>query len=312
MVQKMYLASPRGFCAGVDRAIEIVDLALKRFDKPVFVNHEIVHNKTVVESFKSRGVIFTDDLDEVPSGAIYVFSAHGVAPSFRAKAEERDFMCIDATCPLVTKVHWEAEKYHDEGYAIFYIGQEHHQEAIGVTDVAPMTLIENESDIEALRPTFIEHLNESKKPVVVLTQTTLSVDDTQALIVKLREKIPHLKESKDLCYATQNRQDAVKVLSEKCDFIIVIGSPNSSNSVKLALTANKAGSQSELFDTVKEIPDDIFEHTTLGVTSGASVPDSLVQAVLEKAKTFNPKVVIEVVLTKDESGLRFPLPKELM
>lgn len=312
MVEKIYLASPRGFCAGVERAIAIVDLALEKFDRPVFVNHEIVHNRSVVESFRSRGVGFTDQLSEVPVGAIYVLSAHGVAPSFREEVAMRsDLMVIDATCPLVTKVHWEAEKFHDDGYQIFYIGQRNHQEAIGVTDVAPMTMIEDAADIEGIRPTFIENLNKTQKPCVVLTQTTLSVDDTAVLVQLLKDKIPYLKEPGDLCYATQNRQDAVKVLAEKCEFLIVIGSPNSSNSNKLAHTAKKLGIDSRLFDTVKDIPNNIFDQKKIGLTSGASVPDALVYGVIEKAKEINPGVEIEIVLTKDESGLKFPLPKVL-
>lgn len=306
MVKTLYLASPRGFCAGVERAIEIVDLALKKFDKPVWVNHEIVHNRTVVRAFESQGVVFSDDLKAIPDGAVYILSAHGTAPSFQKKAEEKNIMVIDATCPLVTKVHWEAQKFHKDGFEILYIGQKNHQEAIGVTDVAPMTLLETTEDIEQL----ISSQYENKK-VVVLTQTTLSVDDTQILIEKIKIKIPHLREPGDLCYATQNRQDAVKALSDKADFTIVIGSHNSSNSNKMVVTSEKYGTPSALFDTVKDIPDHIFEYESIGLTSGASVPDSLVKQVIEKAKKLNPDLTIEIVLTKDESGLSFPLPKEL-
>lgn len=305
MIETIYLAQPRGFCAGVERAIAIVDLALERFDAPVWVNHEIVHNRSVVESFRSRGVTFSDDLEAIPEGAIYVLSAHGTAPSFRAKAEAKDITIIDATCPLVTKVHWEAQKFAQEGFKIFYIGQKNHQEAMGVTDVTPMTLLENEDDIAALEAVPAD------QPTVVLTQTTLSVDDTQTLIAKLKEKVPHLREPGDLCYATQNRQDAVKVLAEKCDYIAVIGSANSSNSNKMVVTAEKYGTPAKLYDTVDDILNNIFDHKNLGLTSGASVPDSLVMAVIDRAKTFNPEVKVEIVLTKDESGLSFPLPPEL-
>jgi len=212
---------------------------------------------------------------------------------------------IDATCPLVTKVHWEAQKFANEGFKIFYIGQRNHQEAIGVTDVAPMTLVETEADIEALEPV------DADTPAVVLTQTTLSVDDTQALVAKLKQKVPQLRDPGDLCYATQNRQDAVKVLAKKCDFVIVIGSTNSSNSTKLVVTSKKYGADAALYDQAGDIPAEVFENANLGLTSGASVPDRLTLAVIERAKSLNPKVVTEVVLTKDESGLSFPLPPEL-
>lgn len=304
MIETIYLAQPRGFCAGVERAIAIVDLALKKWDCPVWVNHEIVHNRSVVESFRSRGVVFSDDVEAIPSDAVFILSAHGTAPSFRARAEARGIKIIDATCPLVTKVHWEAQKFHHDGYKIFYIGQKEHQESIGVMDVAPMTLIETFADIEALE-------NDNTGKVVVLSQTTLSVDDTNVMSAKLKEKIPHLREPGDLCYATQNRQDAVKVLSETCDYIVVIGSPNSSNSNKMVVTAKKNQVDSKLYDTADDIPNNIFDHKSLGLTSGASVPDSLVMPVIEKAKTFNPNVKVEIVLTQDESGLTFPLPLEL-
>jgi len=304
MIETIYLAQPRGFCAGVERAIAIVDLALKKWDCPVWVNHEIVHNRTVVESFRSRGVVFSDDVEAIPENAVFILSAHGTAPSFRKRAEARGIKIIDATCPLVTKVHWEAQKFHTDGFKIFYIGQKEHQESIGVMDVAPMTLIENFADIEALE-------RDETEKVVVLSQTTLSVDDTNAMAAKLKEKIPHLREPGDLCYATQNRQDAVKVLSETCDYIVVIGSPNSSNSNKMVVTAKQNSIDSKLYDNADEIPNNIFEFKNLGLTSGASVPDSLVMPVIEKAKTFNPNVKVEIVLTKDESGLSFPLPLEL-
>ncbi|NCP67105.1 4-hydroxy-3-methylbut-2-enyl diphosphate reductase [bacterium] len=304
MIETLYLAQPRGFCAGVERAIAIVDLALKKYDRPVWVNHEIVHNRSVVESFRSRGVIFSDDVEAIPEDAVFILSAHGTAPGFRKKVEARGIQIIDATCPLVTKVHWEAQKFHTDGYKIFYIGQAEHQESIGVMDVAPMTLIENEADILDL------DFDETEK-IVVLSQTTLSVDDTKRLSDLLKYKIPHLREPGDLCYATQNRQDAVKVLSQTCDYIIVIGSENSSNSNKMVVTANKNGVDSQLFDTAEEIPNNIFDHKSVGLTSGASVPDSLVMPVIEKAKAINPNLKVEIVLTKDESGLSFPLPLEL-
>ena len=304
MIETIYLAQPRGFCAGVERAIEIVELALKKFDTPVWVNYEIIHNRTVVDSFKRRGVTFSSDLNLVPEGAIYIFSAHGVAPSFRKKAEAKNIKIIDATCPLVTKVHWEAQKFANDGFDIYYIGQKNHQESIGVMDITPMTLIENAEDIEALTP------NNNPK-AVVLTQTTLSVDGTKILSTKLKEKVPHLREPGDLCYATQNRQDAVKALTKKCDYIVVIGSANSSNSNKMVVTATKCGTDAKLYDTVDLIENKIFDHKALGLTSGASVPDRLVMKVIERAKTFNPDLKVEIVLTKDESGLSFPLPPEL-
>lgn len=304
MIETIYLAQPRGFCAGVERAIAIVDLALKKWDCPVWVNHEIVHNRSVVESFRSRGVVFSDDVEAIPKDAVFILSAHGTAPSFRARAEARGIKIIDATCPLVTKVHWEAQKFHSDGFKIFYIGQAQHQESIGVMDVAPMTLIENEQDVAVL------DFDDSDK-VVVLSQTTLSVDDTHVLTAKLKEKIPHLKEPGDLCYATQNRQDAVKSLAKTCNYVVVVGSGNSSNSNKMVVTAKKYGVNSKLYDTVDEIENNIFDHKNLGLTSGASVPDRLVMKVIDRAKTFNPDVKVEIVLTKDESGLSFPLPLEL-
>lgn len=309
MIETIYLAQPRGFCAGVERAIAVVDLALLKWDRPVWVNHEIVHNLSVVESFRSRGVIFSDDVEAIPQDAIFILSAHGTAPSFRKRAEERGLKIIDATCPLVTKVHWEAQKFHADGYKIFYIGQKDHQESIGVMDIAPMTLIENEADVENLSVSEFELSSNSK--VVVLSQTTLSVDETKKITAKLKSKIPHLREPGDLCYATQNRQDAVKVLCETCDYIVVIGSENSSNSNKMVVTAKKNGVDSKLYETAEEIPNNIFDHKSIGLTSGASVPDNLVLAVIEKAKRFNPKIRIEIVLTKDESGLSFPLPAAL-
>jgi 4-hydroxy-3-methylbut-2-enyl diphosphate reductase len=304
MIETIYLAQPRGFCAGVERAIAIVDLALNKWDCPVWVNHEIVHNRTVVESFRSRGVVFSDDVEAIPTNAVFILSAHGTAPSFKAKVQARGIKIIDATCPLVTKVHWEAQKFHADGYKIFYIGQKEHQESIGVMDVAPMILIENEADINALAP-------DTTEKVVVLSQTTLSVDETQRLSAQLKIKIPYLREPGDLCYATQNRQDAVKVLSETCDYIAVIGSPNSSNSNKMVVTAKKNGTDSALYDNVDDIPNPIFQFKNLGLTSGASVPDSLVMSVIGRAQNFNPNLKVEIVLTKDESGLTFPLPLEL-
>lgn len=330
MVETIYLASPRGFCAGVERAIAVVDLALEKWpDRSVWVNHEIVHNRTVVESFRSRGVVFSDDIEAIPDGAVYVLSAHGTAPSFRAQAKQKNLTLIDATCPLVTKVHWEAQKFAEDGYDIYYIGQRDHQESIGVMDVTPMTLIENEADIEKLTADSgqrtekdapesglgksIHYLSPDLKEAkaVVLSQTTLSVDDTRELIDKLKVKIPHLREPGDLCYATQNRQDAVKVLAEKSDYLVVIGSSNSSNSSKMVVTAKKYGCPAKLYDTAEDIMNNIFDHKNIGLTSGASVPDSLVLAVIERAKVQNPDVKVEVVLTKDESGLSFPLPPEL-
>ena len=307
MVQKLILASPRGFCAGVERAIDIVKLALKQYpERKVYVNHEIVHNRWVVDDFEHQGVIFTDQLDSVEDGSVYIFSAHGVAPSFRKATEDKDLLCIDATCPLVTKVHWEAEKFSSEGYKIFYIGQKNHQEALGVMDVADMTLIERLEDVEQLRMTNDELRMYEK--TVVLTQTTLSVDDTKSIIDALRIKIPHLREPGDLCYATQNRQDAVKELATKSDFVIVIGSEASSNSRKLVVTSKASGAGAELFDTAGDIMNNIFDHKVIGLTSGASVPDSLVEAVIEKAKAINPEVELETLIVHRES-VNFPLPK---
>ncbi len=301
--QTLYLAAPRGFCAGVERAIDIVEAALKKYQSPVFVNHEIVHNTFVVENFKQKGVIFTDDLDQVSAGRPYIFSAHGINPRIRKKAQDKKIKTIDATCPLVTKVHWEAEKLHSEGYQLLYIGQKKHQEYLGIKGVAPLQIIENRAEAEQLSETDFHD-----QKVACLTQTTLSESDTKEIIDGLKQKIPHLRVPGDICYATTNRQSAVKALCQTCDFIIVIGSQKSSNSKKLVSVAKKEGRLAQLFENAESIPEAIFTYQNIGLTSGASVPEKLVKAVIKRIQAHNPNIEINTVKTATES-LTFQRPK---
>ncbi len=303
MVKKVFLAYPRGFCAGVKRAILIVEKSISKFGTPIYVNHEIVHNRFVVDNFKKKGVIFTDDLEKIPEKSVYIFSAHGISPKIREKAKKKDLKIIDATCPLVTKVHWEAEKFSKKGAYCFYIGQKQHQEYLGVKGVAPLHLLSKKSDVEKINKSKFKNQN-----VICLTQTTLSVDDTKEILVELQKKIPHLKVPGDICYATTNRQESVKKLAEKVDFIIVIGSQNSSNSQKLVSVAQKNGTNAELFENVYKIPKKVFEYEKIGITSGASVPEVLIEEVLNKMKDINKKIETESLQIKKEN-LKFPLPK---
>lgn len=305
MTKEIFLAAPRGFCAGVERAILIVEKAISKFGTPIYVNHEIVHNRFVVEDFEKKGVIFTEDLENIPQNSVYIFSAHGIDPAIRKKAKAKNLKTIDATCPLVTKVHWEAERFDNKGSYCFYIGQKNHQEYLGVKGVAPLHLLSNKSDVEALSEDEFKN-----KDVICLTQTTLSVDDTKDIINELKHKIPHLHIPGDICYATTNRQESVKALCEKVDYLIVIGSQNSSNSQKLVSVAKKLGIESALFENVNKIPSNIFEYEHLGITSGASVPEILIEELLNKIKEINPNIEIKSIETKKED-LKFPLPKEL-
>lgn len=305
MIQQIFLASPRGFCAGVERAILIVDKAIEKFGTPIYVNHEIVHNQFVVKDFENKGVIFTEDLTQIPENSVYIFSAHGISPKVREKVKERGLKIIDATCPLVTKVHWEADKFKNEDYYCFYIGQKNHQEYLGVQGVAPLHLLEKKSDVD-----LISSEDFADKKVICLSQTTLSMDDTDAIMEALKTKIPHIRIPGDICYATTNRQESVKALCAKCDYIIVIGSQNSSNSQKLVSVAKKCGKDSALFENVSKIPEEIFEHEMIGISSGASVPEILIKELLEKIKKLNPAIEIQKIETKKED-LSFPLPKEL-
>lgn len=302
------LADPRGYCAGVDRAVITVEKALDLYGAPVYVRKEIVHNKHVVNNLRDRGAIFVEELDEVPEGATVVFSAHGVSPMVHAEAAERSLKTIDATCPLVTKVHHEARRFANEGYRILLIGHEGHEEVEGTAGEAPdhITLVQTPDDVDDLE--FPEGTRLSW-----LSQTTLSVDETMETVRRLREKFPQLEDppSDDICYATQNRQVAVKEIAKNADLVIVVGSANSSNSVRLVEVALEAGAKASYrIDDISEIDEAWLDGVeNVGVTSGASVPDDLVQEVLGYlAERGHPGA--QAVRTADES-LIFALPPEL-
>ncbi len=306
--KKVLLAAPRGYCAGVDRAVVTVEKALDLYGPPVYVRKQIVHNLYVVESLEARGAVFVEELDEVPEGSTVVFSAHGVAPSVHAEAAERTLKTIDATCPLVTKVHSEAKRFAAEGKQILLIGHEGHEEVVGTMGEAPesMILVESPADAETVEV-------DPEREVIWLSQTTLSVDETMETVDRLRERLPHLSSppSDDICYATQNRQAAVKVIAPRCDVLIVVGSGNSSNSVRLVEVGLEAGATSAYrVDGVGELQHEWFEGASIvGVTSGASVPETLVDGVLEwlAERDF---VDVEEVTTAEET-LIFALPPEL-
>lgn len=304
---KIILASPRGFCAGVNMAIESLELALNVFGAPVYVYHEIVHNKYVVEDFRDRGAVFVDDLDEVPAGSHLLFSAHGVSPEIRRISAERKLIAVDATCPLVTKVHLEAIQYAKKGYTIFLIGHEGHDEVIGTMGEAPdaMILVETAEEVDQL-----EVADENK--VAYLTQTTLSVDDANKIIVKLRERFPNINNppKDDICYATQNRQEAVRVLSEGADLVLVLGSQNSSNSKRLCELATEKGIPGHLIDRASEIDPAWFEGVnTVVVTAGASAPEVVVEECVDYlVKNFQATVEFKTIR---EEKVAFPLPKAL-
>lgn len=302
------LADPRGYCAGVDRAVITVEKALDLYGAPVYVRKEIVHNKHVVNNLRERGAIFVEELDEVPEGATVVFSAHGVSPMVHAEAADRSLKTIDATCPLVTKVHHEARRFANEGYRILLIGHEGHEEVEGTAGEAPdhITLVQTPDDVDGLE--FPEGTRLSW-----LSQTTLSVDETMETVRRLREKFPQLEDppSDDICYATQNRQVAVKEIAKNADLVIVVGSANSSNSVRLVEVALEAGAKASYrIDDISEIDERWLDGVeNVGVTSGASVPDDLVQEVLGYlADRGHPGA--QAVRTADES-LIFALPPEL-
>jgi 4-hydroxy-3-methylbut-2-enyl diphosphate reductase len=277
------IASPRGFCAGVDRAIRIVELALERYGAPVYVRHEIVHNKYVVDSLKAQGAIFVAELDEVPDGVPVVFSAHGVPKAVPAKAEERGLDYLDATCPLVSKVHRQAERLVEGGRHILFIGHAGHPEVIGTFGQVPegqMTLIETLADAEAILPADPDNL-------AFLTQTTLSVDDTREIVSALHRRFPSIKapRGEDICYATSNRQTAVKEMAADCDAVLVIGSPKSSNSMRLVEVAQREGVRARLIGRASEIELAWLDGvTTLGITAGASAPETLVREVVDFLK----------------------------
>ena len=304
---KIILANPRGFCAGVNMAIESLEKALELFGAPLYVYHEIVHNRPIVERFRSRGVVFVDDIAEVPTGGTVLYSAHGVAPTIREQSRTRNLRAIDATCPLVTKVHMEAVKFAKEGYTIVLIGHEGHDEVIGTMGEAPahMVLVEDEKDVAALPfPTDAK--------LAFLTQTTLSVDEARVVIDALRRKYPQIvgPNKDDICYATQNRQEAVRTLAPGVDVVLVLGSRNSSNSARLAELAAQTGRPAYLVDRASELKDDWFRPTdTVLVTAGASAPEEHVQACVDYLRAkFGAEVESRVVR---EEHVSFPLPREL-
>ena len=302
------IAAPRGFCAGVDRAIEIVERAIERYGAPVYVRHEIVHNKFVVEELKAKGAVFVEELDEVPEGASVVFSAHGVPKSVPAEAERRQLSYFDATCPLVSKVHRQAERLIEKGLHILFIGHEGHPEVIGTMgQVQPgqMTLVESMADVAAL-PFTTEH------PLSYLTQTTLSVDDTREMIEALEARFPQIvgPKAEDICYATSNRQTAVKRIAPASDLVLVIGAPNSSNSVRLVEVAERCGTTARLIQRADEIDPAWLEGVgTLGLTAGASAPERLVREVLDRLGEW--REVEERTLVSAEEKMVFKLPREL-
>lgn len=301
------LASPRGFCAGVNMAVDALETALAAFGAPLYVYHEIVHNRPVVERFRDRGVVFVDSIDEVPHGATVMYSAHGIAPAIREASAKRKLRAIDATCPLVTKVHTEAIRYAKEGYTIILIGHEGHDEVVGTMGEVPhsILLVEDEDDVAKLT------LPKDAK-VAFLTQTTLSVDETTGIIAALRNNYPQIvgPAKSDICYATQNRQEAVKDLSMEAQVVLVLGSQNSSNSNRLADIAIQRGKSAYLIDTVRDIRDDWFRNDdTVLVTAGASAPEENVQEVIEYLKSkFDASVESRVVRVEH---VNFPLPREL-
>ena len=306
--KRILLAEPRGYCAGVDRAVETVERALEKHGPPVYVRHEIVHNRHVVETLAAAGAVFVDEADEVPEGATVVFSAHGVAPTVHALAAERNLSVIDATCPLVTKVHNEAKRFAREDYDILLIGHEGHEEVIGTAGEAPdhVQLVDGPDGVDNVT------VRDASK-VIWLSQTTLSVDETMETVARLRERFPTLQDppSDDICYATQNRQGAVKAMAPECDLVIVVGSRNSSNSVRLVEVALGAGAAaSHLVDYAEDIDVGWLEGViTVGVTSGASVPEILVRGVLERLAEFGYGTV-QTVTTANET-LVFALPREI-
>ena len=308
---KIYLASPRGFCAGVKRAIDIVEKSLKKYGKPVYVRHEIVHNKQVVETLKKKGAIFVEELSDIKDNSRpVIFSAHGVPKSVPEEANLKKLSFVDATCPLVSKVHRESEQLHKKGYDIILIGHDKHPEVIGTMGQLPkgsIKLVETIKDVEVL------NVKEFSKPVAYITQTTLSIDDTAEIIKKLKEKFPEIKQpiKEDICYATTNRQMAVKEIAPKCDMFFVIGSRNSSNSVRLVEVAKKAGcKKSMLMHSEEKLPvEELINSETIGISSGASAPDTLVQSLINNLKK-DRDVSLEEVIVAEEKVI-FKLPKEL-
>ncbi|MDD0839624.1 4-hydroxy-3-methylbut-2-enyl diphosphate reductase [Curvibacter sp. HBC61] len=306
-LSEITLAEPRGFCAGVDRAIEIVERALQKFGAPIYVRHEIVHNTYVVNDLKQKGAIFIEELDDVPPGATLVFSAHGVSRAVQDEARARGFSIFDATCPLVTKVHVEVAKLAKEGYEFIMIGHKGHPEVEGTMGQldSGIHLVEDVADVARVQPLQTDKL-------AVVTQTTLSVDDAAEIAEAVRQRFPKVREPKqqDICYATQNRQDAVKVLSPQVDIVIVVGSPTSSNSNRLRELAQKLGTESHMVDSADELQAAWFEgKSRVGLTAGASAPEVLVNQVIERIRAFGAVSVRK--MNGIEETLKFPLPKGL-
>ncbi|QJR12629.1 4-hydroxy-3-methylbut-2-enyl diphosphate reductase [Usitatibacter rugosus] len=304
---EILLAQPRGFCAGVDRAIAIVEKALQMHGAPIYVRHEIVHNKFVVEDLRAKGAVFVEELDEVPAGSTVIFSAHGVSLAVRAEADERGLKVFDATCPLVTKVHVEVSRMREAGREVIMIGHEGHPEAEGTMGQSDsgMYLVDNEEDVAKLQVRDPANL-------AYVTQTTLSIDDCQRVIAALKKRFPAIVGPKkdDICYATQNRQDAVKFMAPKCDVVIVVGSPNSSNSNRLREVAQNLGREAYLIDKADELkPEWIEGKRTIGVTAGASAPEVLVQDVIHRLQSLGAKRVRE--LEGITESVTFPLPKSM-
>ena len=305
---KLLIAAPRGFCAGVDRAIEIVERALQKYGAPVYVRHEIVHNRYVVDSLRAKGAIFVEELDEVPDDAPVVFSAHGVPKTVPAEAERRKMLYVDATCPLVSKVHRQAERQIEKGQHILFIGHAGHPEVIGTMGQVPegqITLVETLEDVAKLKFGQDDSLS-------FLTQTTLSVDDTRELVEALQAKYPQIvaPKAEDICYATSNRQAAVKQIAGSCDLVLVIGAPNSSNSVRLVEVAERMGTDARLIQRADELDPSWLEGVgTVGLTAGASAPEKLVREVVDRLSDW--RLVEEEVVMTAEENMVFKLPRQL-
>jgi 4-hydroxy-3-methylbut-2-en-1-yl diphosphate reductase len=306
-VEKLLLAAPRGYCAGVDRAVQTVQRALAIHGAPVYVRKEIVHNKHVVEQLRERGAIFVDEQTEVPEGAVCVFSAHGVAPSVRTGAQERGLHTIDATCPLVTKVHREAVRFAEQGYTIVLVGHDGHEEVEGTMGEAPeqIVLVQSEQDVESLEI-------EDPERVAYITQTTLAVGETTAILERLRERFPKIvgPRTDDICYATTNRQAAVKQMAASCDLLLVIGSRNSSNSVRLVEVARDCGTESHLLDAAHEVQEEWLQgRRVVGISSGASAPEELVTELVEFFRARGVQDISEFDVVRED--VRFMLPKQI-
>ncbi len=304
---RIILAAPRGFCAGVNMAIESLDLAIERFGTPIYVYHEIVHNQYVVKTFREKGAVFVDSLHEVPAGSTVLFSAHGVSPEIRQQARERKLFAIDATCPLVTKVHLEAIKYAKGGYTIVLIGHDGHDEVLGTMGEAPeaIILVEDQADVDQL-----QFPPDTK--LAYLTQTTLSVDDANRIIDRLRERFPWIESppKDDICYATQNRQEAVRLLAASADIVVVLGSQNSSNSQRLRELGSETGKPAYLIDGPQDIDPSWFQgDETVLITAGASAPESVVQSTIQWLTERFGATMQEQVIRQEE--VHFPLPKAL-